>query len=68
LEKRVGLDQLTMEDWNGLGIDDPAVAQVFDPQTSIEKRNAIGGTAPNAVKKQLEEAKKGVNKLIFSNQ
>ncbi|GAB4578998.1 MAG: argininosuccinate lyase [Anaerolineales bacterium] len=58
IEQNTPLDQLTMEDWNALGITDPAVAQVFDPQKSIESRNAIGGTSPNAVKQQLEEAKK----------
>ncbi len=58
IEKETPLDQLTMEDWQTLGITDPAVTQVFDPQKSIETRNALGGTAPDAVRQQLNESKK----------
>lgn len=58
IEKETQLDQLTMEDWHTLGVTDPVVTQVFDPQKSIETRNALGGTAPDAVKIQLEHAKK----------
>ncbi|NUM47417.1 MAG: argininosuccinate lyase, partial [Anaerolineales bacterium] len=57
IEKETPLDQLTMADWQTLGVTDPAVTQVFDPQKSIETRNALGGTAPDAVKYQLEQAK-----------
>jgi argininosuccinate lyase len=35
---------------------DEGVYQVFDPQVSIARRKAIGGTAPEAVKKQIEQA------------
>ncbi len=57
IEKETPLDQLTMADWQTLGITDPAVTEVFDPQKSIETRNALGGTAPDAVKYQLAQAK-----------
>ena len=57
-EKRIGLDELSLEAYQTLS---PAfeadVVQVFDPMTSVEKRNAIGGTSPQSVKKQIQEAK-----------
>ncbi|MCB9135930.1 MAG: argininosuccinate lyase [Anaerolineales bacterium] len=62
IEKETQLDQLTMEDWQTLGVTDPAVTQVFDPQQSIENRNTIGGTASDAVKNQLEQAKEIVHR------
>jgi argininosuccinate lyase len=52
------LDTLTLEEFHSL---DPAfdadVYAVFDPQRSVARRNTIGGTAPEAVKKQLQNAK-----------
>ena len=58
LEKNIGLDQLSLEAYQALS---PAfeadVYQVFDPMRSVEKRNAIGGTSPQSVKKQIQEAK-----------
>jgi len=36
---------------------DKTVYQVFDPKQSIARRNAIGGTAPDAVLQQLDHAK-----------
>ena len=63
IEKETPLDQLTIADWQTLGITDPAVTQVFDPQKSIETRNALGGTAPDAVRQQLEQAKEIVHRI-----
>jgi argininosuccinate lyase len=37
---------------------DESVYAVFDPRQSIARRNAIGGTAPEAVSHQLEHAKR----------
>ena len=58
LEKKIGLDELSLEAYQTLS---PAfeadVYQVFDPMTSVEKRNAIGGTSLQSVKKQIQEAK-----------
>jgi argininosuccinate lyase len=52
------LDTLTLEEFHSL---DPAfdadVYAVFDPQRSVARRNVVGGTAPEAVKKQLQNAK-----------
>jgi argininosuccinate lyase len=57
-EKKVGMDKLPLEAYQALC---PAfeadVYQVFDPMSSIEKRNAIGGTSLQSVKKQIEKIK-----------
>ena len=56
--RKIGLDELPLEAYQTLS---PAfeadVFQVFDPMKSIEKRNAIGGTNPQSVKKQIQLAK-----------
>ncbi len=61
LEKKIGLDELPLEAYQTLS---PAfeadVYQVFDPMKSVEKRNAIGGTSPQSVKKQIQLAKSKV--------
>ncbi len=64
-EKGIGLDQISLEAYQALC---PAfeadVYQVLDPMKSIEKRNAIGGTSPEAVKNQIV----GVKRLLsFEN-
>jgi argininosuccinate lyase len=55
-EKGVGLDQMSLEAYQALC---PAfeadVYQVFDPLESVKKRNAIGGTSPEAVKNQISK-------------
>jgi argininosuccinate lyase len=57
-EKNVGLEELPLEAYQVLC---PAfeadVYHVFDPIKSIEKRNAIGGTSLQSVKKQIEKIK-----------
>jgi argininosuccinate lyase len=57
-EKKVGLETLSLEAYQALC---PAfeadVYQVFDPLKSIEKRNAIGGTSLQSVKKQIQKIK-----------
>jgi argininosuccinate lyase len=59
--QNIGLDQMPLEAYQALC---PAfeadVCQVFDPMKSIEKRNAIGGTSLQAVKKQIA----GVKQLL----
>ena len=56
--KGVPLNQLSMEDWRSLGDFGDGVQRIFDPERSIRRRNAIGGTAPLAVQEQLETARK----------
>jgi argininosuccinate lyase len=57
-EKKVGLDELPLEAYQALC---PAfeadVYQVFDPMSSIGKRNVVGGTSLQSVKKQIEKIK-----------
>jgi argininosuccinate lyase len=55
--KGLPLDQLTGDDWRSLGVFGPDLSSVFDPEVSIRKRSALGGTAPEAVQAQLDHAK-----------
>lgn len=56
--KKVELSQLTFEDFVGLSeLFRPDVTEVFDFDASVQRRAAIGGTAPSAVLAQLESAK-----------
>ena len=58
MEKKIGMDELSIEAYQALSAAFEAdVYQVFDPMKSVEKRNAIGGTSPQSVKKQIELAK-----------
>ncbi len=57
-ERGTSLDQLSLEEWQTLGPFDADVFQIFDVQKSIEKRNAIGGTSPQAVNDQFAEARR----------
>ena len=57
-EKGLSLDQLAGEDWAALGDFGPDVHSVFDPEKSVRKRSAIGGTAPEAVRLQIQKARK----------
>lgn len=56
-EKGVGLDQLSLEEWQAIGPFEADVKDVFDPMRSVEARNAIGGTSPQSVKNQIQKAK-----------
>jgi len=61
-KKGVALDQLSMAEYQTLH---PAFAEdvlaVFDPRQSIARRKAAGGTAPEAVRVQLQQAKDFLN-------
>lgn len=59
-EKNIGLEDLTLEDFNMLcdGFDvvvDESVYIVLDYHTAVNRRNVSGGTGPNPVKAQLVE-------------
>jgi argininosuccinate lyase len=56
-EKGVSIDQLSISDWRAIGPFAADVKDVFDPMKSVEARNAIGGTSPQSVKKQIQKAK-----------
>lgn len=57
-EKKVGMEKMLLEAYQAISpIFEADVYQVFDPMRSIEKRNAIGGTSLQSVKKQIEKIK-----------
>jgi argininosuccinate lyase len=52
------LDALSLQEFQTLDpLIDSNVYMVFDPLQSIARRNVIGGTAPEAVRIQLQSAK-----------
>ncbi len=55
-EKGLSLDRLPLEELQRVGPFEADAAAVFDPLEAVKRRNAIGGTAPEAVKVQLELA------------
>jgi argininosuccinate lyase len=57
-ERKVRLEELSLEAYRAIGPFDADVYQVFDPMKSIEKRNAIGGTSRQSVKNQLAEIRR----------
>jgi argininosuccinate lyase len=56
-EKGLSLDQLSLNDWQAIGPFEADVKDVFDPMKSVGARNAIGGTSPQSVEKQIQKAK-----------
>ena len=55
-EKGVSLEKLTLNEWQTLGPFDESVYQVFDPMKSVKQHDAIGGTSPDSVEKQIQKA------------
>jgi len=43
------------------------VHQVFDPMESVKRRNATGGTSPDSVKKQIQQAKSTLTPALSQN-
>ena len=59
LDQGVGLDGLSMEQYKSLHVAfEPDVYSALDPMESVKRRNAYGGTAPEAVHNQILLAKK----------
>ncbi|GAB4467118.1 MAG: argininosuccinate lyase [Anaerolineales bacterium] len=61
-EKGVSLDQIPWDEWQALGPFEADVKEVFDPRKSVERRNAIGGTSPQSVKKQIQTGRTNVGR------
>jgi len=62
IELGVGLDQLPFYVWKEISpLIEEDITGVFDFTTSIDQRNAIGGTGRLAVQKQLEAAKQVIH-------
>jgi argininosuccinate lyase len=58
LESGKSLDALTLSEYQAIHLEiTESVYQVFDPRVSIARRKAFGGTAPDAVKNQIQNAK-----------
>lgn len=56
-EKNSSLEDISLEAYQKIGPFDQDVYQVFDPQTSVQKRNTIGGTSLQSVKVQIQRIK-----------
>ena len=56
-ESNIPLNEMSLEAYQAIGPFDADVYQVFDPMKSIEKRNAVGGTSLQSVKKQIQKIK-----------
>lgn len=57
------ISDLTMEQWKELDERfDESVMEVFDFETSVEKRNAIGGPARSMIARQVEVARQRIGK------
>jgi argininosuccinate lyase len=57
-EGNVGMEEMSLEAYQAISpVFEADVYQVFDPMRSIEKRNAIGGTSLQSVKKQIQKIK-----------
>ncbi len=65
VELDVALSALPLEEWQAI---QPAFAadlfQMFDPEVSVAQRSAFGGTAPQAVKEQLDLAKAALSEPV----
>ena len=65
--RSVELDQLSLEDFSQLAEAfqlpsiDQRLYEVFDLQTSLSRRNAIGGTSPVAVEAQILQARQALS-------
>jgi argininosuccinate lyase len=59
---RLDVAELEALDFPASAFNDAALRAVFDPRRSVAKRNAIGGTAPDAVREQLRLAREEVQK------
>ena len=61
LEKEISLEALSLAEYQSIHpIFDESVYQVFNPRGSIARRKAFGGTAPEAVKAQIQQAKESL--------
>lgn len=57
-EKQVALDQVPLDELRAIdGRFERDVIEIFDLGAALERRNVLGGTAPSAVRAQLEYAK-----------
>ena len=66
IEKGKSLDDLSLSEYQSIHPDfDEQIYRVFDPRVSISRRKAIGGTAPEAVIIQIQNAKARMQNTQF---
>ncbi|MFC1996002.1 argininosuccinate lyase [Chloroflexota bacterium] len=66
IENGKSLDELTLSEYQSIHPDfDEQIYQFFDPRVSIARRKAIGGTAPEAVIIQIQNAKARMQNTQF---
>ncbi|NCP86847.1 MAG: argininosuccinate lyase [Anaerolineae bacterium CG_4_9_14_3_um_filter_57_17] len=64
-DKAISLENLSLDEWQACGAFESDVYTVFDPLESIRRHNATGGTSPDSVQKQIQNAKcRMMNKKI----
>ena len=65
VSKGVAVDQLGLDELRSIhaGFDE-GIYTVFDPQRSVERRRATGGTAPEAVREQMEVCKAAMEETL----
>jgi argininosuccinate lyase len=56
-EKQISLEEMPLAAYQAIGPFEEDLYQVFDPMKSIEKRNTIGGTSLQSVRKQIQRIK-----------
>ncbi len=59
-EGKLSLEDMSLEAYQEIGPFEADVYQVFDPLKSVEKRNAIGGTSLQSVKKQITKCRENL--------
>ncbi|MCI0551659.1 MAG: argininosuccinate lyase, partial [Anaerolineae bacterium] len=60
-EGKVRMEEMSIEAYQVISpVFEADVYQVFDPMKSIEKRNAIGGTSLQSVKKQITKCRENL--------
>lgn len=59
--RKVGLDALSLDDWQMLGPFDRDIYEVFDPEKSLAYRNCTGGTGPQALTEQIIKARQALS-------
>jgi argininosuccinate lyase len=64
-QQKVSLSGLSLDALQGFSpLFTADVASVFDFSASVARRRAPGGTAPEAVREQLQQAKKLLDKMV----
>ncbi|MGE5223554.1 MAG: argininosuccinate lyase, partial [Omnitrophica WOR_2 bacterium] len=63
--KNIGMEQLSLVEWQSIGPFGEDVYTVFDPQQSVQKRSALGGTAPVSVEAQKQQARAALAERFY---